>query len=153
MGNLQVRFLEGWAPAMAPGYSTPIRLLQGCPSSTENRRQALMEPPLRESLVNSARGGASVFRHRRLQQLGILRLGFLQVGIAAFEWGKADTPRQVLEAWVIPQAVHARIYMKIDKPVGVLFVGFLQVFHSAVVFSQADVYPGEEVGCDILLLC
>jgi hypothetical protein len=21
MGNLQVRFLEGWAPAMAPGYS------------------------------------------------------------------------------------------------------------------------------------
>jgi hypothetical protein len=22
MGNLQVRFLEGWAPAMAPGYST-----------------------------------------------------------------------------------------------------------------------------------
>jgi hypothetical protein len=24
MGNLQVRFLEGWAPAMAPGYSTLI---------------------------------------------------------------------------------------------------------------------------------
>ncbi len=24
MGNLQVRFLEGWAPAMAPGYSTSI---------------------------------------------------------------------------------------------------------------------------------
>jgi hypothetical protein len=22
MGNLQVRFLEGWAPAMAPGYSS-----------------------------------------------------------------------------------------------------------------------------------
>src|SRR5713101_685712 len=22
MGNLQVRFLEGWAPAMAPGHST-----------------------------------------------------------------------------------------------------------------------------------
>ena len=22
MGNLHVRFLEGWAPAMAPGYST-----------------------------------------------------------------------------------------------------------------------------------
>src|ERR1700719_1969216 len=22
MGNLQVRFLEGWTPAMAPGYST-----------------------------------------------------------------------------------------------------------------------------------
>jgi len=25
MGNLQVRFLEGWAPAMAPGYSTVIQ--------------------------------------------------------------------------------------------------------------------------------
>jgi hypothetical protein len=25
MGNLQVRFLEGWAPAMAPGYSTICR--------------------------------------------------------------------------------------------------------------------------------
>jgi len=24
MGNLHVRFLEGWAPAMAPGYSTLI---------------------------------------------------------------------------------------------------------------------------------
>src|SRR5881396_2105305 len=74
-------------------------------------------------------------------------------GDRGHQCGKADTPRQVLEAWVIPQAVHARIYLKIDKPVGVLFVGFLQVFHSAVVFSQADVYPGEEVGCDILLLC
>jgi hypothetical protein len=27
MGNLQVRFLEGWAPAMAPGYSTKWLLL------------------------------------------------------------------------------------------------------------------------------
>ena len=25
MGNLQVRFLEGWAPAMAPGYSTKVK--------------------------------------------------------------------------------------------------------------------------------
>jgi hypothetical protein len=25
MGNLQVRFLEGWAPAMAPGYSTKMK--------------------------------------------------------------------------------------------------------------------------------
>jgi len=31
MGNLQVRFLEGWAPAMAPGYSTLIALRQGSP--------------------------------------------------------------------------------------------------------------------------
>src|ERR1700688_1836609 len=27
MGNLQVRFLEGWAPAMAPGYSTRSSLM------------------------------------------------------------------------------------------------------------------------------
>jgi hypothetical protein len=32
MGNLQVRFLEGWAPAMAPGYSTLIPLCQSWPS-------------------------------------------------------------------------------------------------------------------------
>jgi hypothetical protein len=33
MGNLQVRFLEGWVPAMAPGYSTimwvPVPLAMG----------------------------------------------------------------------------------------------------------------------------
>ena len=31
MGNLQVRFLEGWAPAMAPGYSTLIPFTSGLP--------------------------------------------------------------------------------------------------------------------------
>ena len=31
MGNLQVRFLEGWAPAMAPGYSTIWFLANSCP--------------------------------------------------------------------------------------------------------------------------
>ncbi len=36
MGNLQVRFLEGWAPAMAPGYSTLTGLCQGCPLSDRN---------------------------------------------------------------------------------------------------------------------
>src|SRR5216684_1892730 len=36
MGNLQVRFLEGWAPAMAPGYSTLIWLRQSCSSSEHN---------------------------------------------------------------------------------------------------------------------
>ena len=62
-------------------------------------------------------------------------------------------PQQVLKTWVGPQAVHARVYVKIDKPVGVLFVGFLQVFNRAVVVSQADVDSGEEVRCNILLLC
>jgi hypothetical protein len=36
MGNLQVRFLEGWAPAMAPGHSTLIALRQSCPRSEGN---------------------------------------------------------------------------------------------------------------------
>src|ERR1700688_2436453 len=27
MGNLQVQFLEGWAPAMAPGYSTRFSMV------------------------------------------------------------------------------------------------------------------------------
>ena len=43
--------------------------------------------------------------------------------------------------------------MKIDKPVAVFFVGLLQAFNRAIVFSQADVDSGEEVGRDILLLC
>ena len=66
--------------------------------------------------------------------------------------GKPDTPQQVLEPYIVPQGVHARIHMKRYKPVGVLLVGFLQVFNRTVAFSQADVDSGEEVGCDILLL-
>ena len=30
-----------------------------------------------------------------------------------------------------PQVFHARIYMKIDKPLGVLFIGFLQMIGRA----------------------
>src|ERR1039457_5358189 len=77
---------------------------------------------------------------------------FSQRGSRGLEFGKANTPQQVLETWVVPQAVHARIYTKIDKPVGVLFVRFLQVFNRAVVFSQADMDSGEEIRCDILCL-
>src|SRR5580704_12327613 len=73
-------------------------------------------------------------------------------GSCGRECGKADTPQQVVETWIVPQAVHARIYMKIDQPVGVLFVGLLQVFNCAVIFSQANVDSGEKVGCDIFLL-
>jgi hypothetical protein len=50
MGNLQVRFLEGWAPAMAPGYSTLIRLWKGGSSSHSNR-----DWPFPESPINSTR--------------------------------------------------------------------------------------------------
>src|SRR5882762_11985300 len=41
MGNLQVRFLEGWAPAMAPGYSTippNPRALCSAVGTAENQR-------------------------------------------------------------------------------------------------------------------
>jgi hypothetical protein len=40
MGNLQVRFLEGWAPAMAPGYSTLTGLRKVCSSSAQNRNNS-----------------------------------------------------------------------------------------------------------------
>jgi len=36
MGNLQVRFLEGWAPAMAPGHST-LTGLQKIARHSQNR--------------------------------------------------------------------------------------------------------------------
>jgi hypothetical protein len=67
-----------------------------------------------------------------------------------FHWesrasGKGDTPQQVLETRVVAQTVHAGIDMKIDEPVRALFVGFLEVFDRAVVFSQTDVDSREEV--------
>ena len=49
--------------------------------------------------------------------------------------GKADAAQQILETRVVAQSVHARIYMKIDKPVRMFFVGFLEVFNSTVVFA------------------
>jgi hypothetical protein len=45
MGNLQVRFLEGWAPAMAPGYSTLTGSRQGCPSLGRNQFQGPNDLP------------------------------------------------------------------------------------------------------------
>jgi hypothetical protein len=48
--------------------------------------------------------------------------------------GKADTLQQALKTWIFSQGVHAWIHVKIDKPVAMLFVRFLQVFNRAVVF-------------------
>ena len=76
----------------------------------------------------------------------------LSYGGGGRQRGKANPPYQALETWVVPQVVHARIYMKIDKPVGMFFIAFLQIFNRAFVFSQADVDSGEKVGRDILLL-
>src|SRR5258708_36928301 len=44
MGNLQVRFLEGWAPAMAPGYST-IGIISGLPVIRQGRGNESVEFP------------------------------------------------------------------------------------------------------------
>ena len=41
MGNLQVRFLEGWAPAMAPGYSTIIKYLAAALSEARQKRSLI----------------------------------------------------------------------------------------------------------------
>jgi hypothetical protein len=67
--------------------------------------------------------------------------------------GEADTLQQVLEMWVVAQTVHAGIDMKINKPVGMLFEALLQACHGAIIFSQAHVDSGQEIRCDILLLC
>ncbi len=40
--------------------------------------------------------------------------------------------RRCLKARVVLQCVHAWIHVKVDKPVTVLFVGFLQAFDRAV---------------------
>jgi hypothetical protein len=56
-----------------------------------------------------------------------------------------------LETTIVPQIVHARIYMKIDKPAGVFFVGFLQAFNCAVFFSQADMDSSKEVRCNVFV--
>jgi hypothetical protein len=58
---------------------------------------------------------------------------FAYSALASFRRGspssaqKANPPQQALETLVVAQDVHARIYMKIDKPVGMLLIAFLQV--------------------------
>ena len=51
MGNLQVRFLEGWAPAMAPGYSNVTVLDYG--RVARNGQQAPNELPVCVALLLS----------------------------------------------------------------------------------------------------
>jgi len=57
MGNLQVRFLEGWAPAMAPGYST-LRITSGLPVILEELKKSLLPgsfQPIADLSVSSRR--------------------------------------------------------------------------------------------------
>ena len=89
-------------------------------------------------------------RTHPLAEMLITLLSGLKITHAASIWesrasGKGDTPQQVLETRIVAQTVHAGIYMKIDEPVRALFVGFLEVFDRAVVFSQTDVDSREEV--------
>jgi hypothetical protein len=76
MGNLQVRFLEGWAPAMAPGYSTLMawRYVRVARHPTRIRPDDVVSPDawLRKPVENSK--GRDVFW---LLQLCVFRLGFL----------------------------------------------------------------------------
>jgi hypothetical protein len=64
MGNLQVRFLEGWAPAMAPGHSTTCPVLcvyQDSADYSDNLRRCFTTPrtsraaPRETASNNSAR--------------------------------------------------------------------------------------------------
>src|SRR5258705_6145877 len=83
MGNLQVRFLEGWAPAMAPGYSYLIALRQSCPlfrRSNLSERVALPSlcwpsiGPLQDGVKRRTKGLApwcqTVFNLRRHLRIG-----------------------------------------------------------------------------------
>ena len=62
---------------------------------------------------------------------------------------EADALEQILETGLVAQVVHDGIDVQVDEPVGVVFVGFLEVIEGAVVFSEADVDSGEEVGRDV----
>ena len=63
--------------------------------------------------------------------------------------GEADAREQVLETGFVAQVVHDGIYVEVDEPVGVVLEGFFQVIEGAVVFPQADVDSGEEMGRDV----
>ena len=43
------------------------------------------------------------------------------------------------------QIVHDGIDVKVDEPVGVVFVGFLEVIEGTVVLTEADVDSGEKM--------
>jgi hypothetical protein len=69
MGNLQVRFLEGWASAMAPGYSTKWIMASpfiGSGASLTNLYSHELLPEERVSpgyLLNFTREGGMIY-HR-----------------------------------------------------------------------------------------
>ena len=91
---------------------------------------------------------------RRRSLAGPLPLMRFLSGGERVRWsGKTHAPQQLLETRIVPQIVHARVYMKIDKPVAVFCAGFLQILNRAIVVTQTNVYSGEEMGRDIPFLC
>jgi hypothetical protein len=98
----------------------------------------------RELIVGTVLEGDRLFRTERSRALKEIRhrkkfgensspLGFS--GRNGEFRGKADNPHQFLKTRIGPQAVHAGIEVKINRPVGMLFEGFLQVFERAIIFS------------------
>jgi hypothetical protein len=77
MGNLQVRFLEGWAPAMAPGYSTLTGLWKGCPQlgrNPERRRWAGLHNAFAQAKCGQVKQPcASVSGHRVRNRYNVWR--------------------------------------------------------------------------------
>lgn len=60
--------------------------------------------------------------------------------------GEADALQQSFETGVVAQCVHAGIDMKINQPMRMILVGFLEVFQRMIVFAQTDVDAREDVG-------
>src|ERR1700722_2301147 len=65
---------------------------------------------------------------------------------------QADAFQQIRETGIVAQIVHARIYMKVNEPVAVLRVGFLQKFNRAVMLGQAEVDSSKKMRRDIFVL-
>jgi hypothetical protein len=84
MGNLQVRFLEGWAPAMAPGYSTkcPTSRLKNGQLPGAIRRHSKMTGSAPETAFEETSGAMhpngpfSAIRRLRLMCIGLAAKGY-----------------------------------------------------------------------------
>jgi hypothetical protein len=65
---------------------------------------------------------------------------------------EADALEQILKTGPAAQIVHGWIYVQIDEPVRMLFVGSLEAIEGKVVFTETDVDSGEEVWRDVFAL-
>src|SRR5579864_3879122 len=95
--------------------------------------RSLMQEPTREKVTT--RPTLLYYYGRRFWRLGEVEHVTRSRGDRGRDGRKANAPQQMLEQWVAAQGVHARVQVKIDKPMGVLLVAFLQIFKSEVVLS------------------